>query len=264
MTKNSSISLSGTTAIVTGASQGIGRQIAQSFADAGASVGLVARSDGIYETAEIIGRPEHTLAVETDVTDESSVSDAIHTIGEEFGGLDCVVNNAGIAGPTAPIEEVALEHWEQTLAVNVTGMFLMLKHAAPYLRESDQGRVINISSISGKRPLDKRTPYTTSKMGVIGLTRTVAVEFADDDVTVNTICPGATRGPRIDDVIQEQADQLGVDFEEAKRRTFTDDAILGDLTEPDDIAQMAVFLASDAAGHITAQDINVDAGTVWY
>ena len=264
MTRETAQSLSGTTAIVTGASQGIGRQIAQSFAAAGATVALAARSNGIYETAELINRPEHTLAVETDVTDESSVSEAIEATVEQFGGVDCVVNNAGIAGPTAPIEEVSVEDWEQTLAVNVTGMYLMLKHAAVHLRESDRGRVINISSISGKRPLDKRTPYTTSKMGVIGLTRTAAVEFAEDDVTVNAICPGATRGPRIDDVIEKQADQMGVDFEEAKRRAFTEDAILGELTDPDDIAQMALFLASDAAGHITAQDINVDAGTVWY
>jgi NAD(P)-dependent dehydrogenase (short-subunit alcohol dehydrogenase family) len=264
MTKESAYSLSGTTAIVTGASQGIGRQIAQSFAAAGASVALAARSDGIYETAEMIDRPNRTHPVETDVTNELSVSEAIESTVEEFGGLDCVINNAGIAGPTASIEEVTLEDWEQTLAVNVTGMYLMLKHAAPHLRESDRGRVINISSISGKRPLDKRTPYTTSKMGVIGLTRTAAVEFAEDDVTVNAICPGATQGPRINDVIEKQADQMSVDFEEAKRRTFTEDAILGKLTDPEDIAQMAVFLSSDAAEHITSQDINVDAGTVWY
>jgi NAD(P)-dependent dehydrogenase (short-subunit alcohol dehydrogenase family) len=101
-------------------------------------------------------------------------------------------------------------------------------------------------------------------MGVIGLTRTAAVELADDDVTVNAICPGATSGPRIDDVIQRQADRMGVDFEAAKRRAFTDDAILGELVDPEDIANMAVYLASEAGRHVTAQDVNVDAGTVWY
>ena len=264
MSGEESGSLSDTTAIVTGASQGIGRQIAIAFADAGASVALAARSDGIYETEAAIDDASRTLAVETDVTDESSVREAVEETVETFGGLDCVVNNAGIAGPTAPIEEIEREEWEKTLDVNVTGMFLLLKHAASNLRESERGSVINISSISGKRPLAQRTPYTTSKMGVIGLTRTAAVEFAEDDVTVNAICPGATSGPRIDDVIQRQADRMGVDFEEAKRRAFTDDAILGELVDPEDIANMAVYLASEAGRHVTAQDVNVDAGTVWY
>lgn len=256
--------LDDTVAIVTGASQGIGRSIAVSFAEAGASVALAARSEGIYETRDAIDDRGKTLAVETDVTDETSVRETIDEVTQSFGRLDCVVNNAGIAGPTAPIEEVEREAWERTMGVNVTGMYLMLKHAAASLRESDHGSVINISSISGKRPLEHRTPYTASKMAVIGLTRTAAVEFAEDDVTVNAICPGPVRGPRIENVIERQSDRMGVDFEEAKRRVFTQDAILGDLVEPEDVARMVVYLASEAGRHVTAQDINVDAGTVWY
>ncbi|MBZ6496774.1 SDR family NAD(P)-dependent oxidoreductase [Natrinema longum] len=251
------------TAVVTGASQGIGREIAITMADHGANVVLAARSDGIYETeAEIDSRA--TLAVEVDVTDEDSVVDGIEAAVDEFGGIDCLVNNAGIAGPTAPIEEVTLEEWRKTMSVNVDGMFLMTKYAAPHLRESDRGSVINLSSISGKRPLRNRTPYTASKMAVIGLTRTLAVEFGDDDVTVNAICPGATKGPRIDSVIEEQADSLDVSFEEAKAQLFTDEAALGKLVDASDIADAASFLASENARSITAQDLNVDGGTVWY
>lgn len=257
-------SLADVVAIVTGASQGIGRQIALSFAERGASVALAARSDGIYETQEMIGDAGETLPVTLDVTDESSVEAGIETVVDEFGQLDSVVNNAGIAGPTKPIEEVTTDEWEHTMGVNVEGMFLMLKHAASELRASDRGSVINLSSISGKRPLTQRTPYTASKMAVIGLTRTVADEFAEDDVTVNAICPGPVKGPRIDDVIEQQAEQLDVDYEEAKEETFTGDAILNKLVDAEDIAEMAVFLASDRARHITAQDINVDAGTTWY
>lgn len=256
--------LDDTVAVVTGASQGIGRETAVKFAEAGASVGLAARSDGIYETRDLIGDPERALPVETDVTNEASVRETVGDIVETFGGLDCVVNNAGIAGPTAPIEEVDQEEWERTMDVNVTGMYLMLKHAAPHLRESDRGSVINLSSISGKRPLQHRTPYTASKMAVIGLTRTAAVEFAAADVTVNSICPGPVSGPRIDDVIEKQAEHMNVDYEEAKRRTFTDDAILGNLVDPEDVANMAVYLASKKGRNVTAQDLNVDAGTVWY
>lgn len=256
--------MDGRTAFVTGASQGIGRRIAITLADRGVNVALAARSDGIEETAALIDAPDRTLPVRTDVTDEASVVASLDETVETFGGLDVLVNNAGIAGPTAPIEDVEREDWDRTMAVNVTGMFLTTKHAAEHLRESDAGRVVNVSSISGKRPLENRTPYTASKTAVIGLTRTLAFELGDDDVTVNAVCPGATKGPRIDDVIEKQASQLGVDYEEAKRRVFTDDAALGELVEPEDVAETVAFLASDEACHITAQDVNVDGGTAWY
>ncbi|SFR64234.1 SDR family NAD(P)-dependent oxidoreductase [Halogeometricum limi] len=256
--------LDGTTAFVTGASQGIGREIAVTLAREGANVALAARSDGIEETAAQIDDPERVLTVRCDVTDEGSVEDAVGATVDRFGGVDCVVNNAGIAGPTKPIEEVEREEWDRTMAVNVTGMYLVAKHTAPHLRESDRGRMVNVSSISGKRPLESRTPYTASKMAVIGLTRTLAFELGDDGVTVNAVCPGATRGPRIDDIIERQADQLGVDYETAKAEVFTDDTALGRLVDASDVAEMVAYLASDAARHVTAQDVNVDGGTVWY
>lgn len=264
MNERDSPVLSDTVAIVTGASRGIGREITTKFAEAGASVTAASRSDGIYETVDQIDNGGQAIAVETDVTDEDSVHKAIKETISTFGSIDCVVNNAGIAGPTRPIEHVELDQWEQTLSVNVTGMFLMIKYAAPFLRKSERGSVINISSISGKRPLEHRTPYTTSKMAVIGLTRTAAAELGTDDVTVNAICPGATQGPRIEAVIEKQADQMDVDYEEAKRNVFTEDALLEKFVEPDDISSMAVYLASEAGQHITAQDINIDAGTAWY
>ena len=256
--------MDGRTVFVTGASGGIGRAIALAFADRGANVALAARSDGRYETAELIDDSERALPVETDVTDEASVERAIEETVERFGGLDCLVNNAGIAGPTAPIEEVEREEIERTMAVNVTGPFLTTKHAVPHLRESDRASVINVSSISGKRPLANRTPYTASKMAVIGLTRTLAFELGEDGITVNAICPGATKGPRIDRVIEAQAERMGVSYDEAKRTVFTDDTALSRLVEAEDVAAMATFLASEAGRHVTAQDINVDAGTTWY
>lgn len=143
-------------------------------------------------------------------------------------------------------------------------MFLLTKHAAPHLRESEHGSVVNIASISGKRPLESRTPYVASKMTVIGMTRTWAFEFGDAGVTVNAVCPGATRGPRIDSVIGTRAAELDVDYAEARRRMFTDETALGGLVDATDTARTVLFLASDLGRHITAQDINVDGGTVWY
>ncbi|MFB6205791.1 MAG: SDR family NAD(P)-dependent oxidoreductase [Haloglomus sp.] len=256
--------LADTTAFVTGASGGIGRAIALELAAEGASVALAARSDGIHETAAEFDDPDRALPVETDVTDEASVAAAVDRTVDVFGGLDCLVNNAGVAGPTAPVEEVSVEEWEHTMDVNATGPFRCVKHAAPHLRASDRGSVVSISSISGKRPLENRTPYAASKMAVIGLTRTLAFEFGDDDVTVNAVCPGATRGDRIERVIENQAERRGISFEAAKHEVFTDDTALDRLTDPEDVAATVAYLASDRARNVTGQDLNVDAGTVWY
>jgi len=255
--------LSDTTAFVTGASGGIGRTIALTLAGEGANVALAARGDGIYGTAAGID-DDRALAVETDVTDEASVAAAIEETVETFGGLDCLVNNAGIAGPTAPVEAVDVEEWEHTMDVNAAGPFRCVKHAAPHLRASDRGSVVNVGSISGKRPLRDRTPYAASKTAVIGLTRTLAVELGDDGVTVNAVCPGPVRGDRIERVIEAQAERRGLSFEETKRELFTDDAALGRLTDPEDVAETVAYLASERGRNVTAQDINVDAGTIWY
>lgn len=254
--------LKGRTAFVTGASQGIGREIAVTLADKGANVALAARSDSIHDLGDELG--DAALAVRTDVTDPTSVETAVEETVETFGGLDCLVNNAGIAGPTAPIEDIEESEWNRTLDVNVSGGYRTVKYASPYLRESDHGRIVNISSISGKRPLEGRTPYVASKMAVIGLTRTLAVEFGDDDVTVNAICPGPTEGPRLEDVVREQAAASDRTIEEVKRDLFFDDSALSSLVEPEDVADTVVFLASESAHRISAQDINVDAGTIWY
>lgn len=256
--------LSDKVAFVTGASQGIGRQIAITLAESGASVALAARSDGIYETEELIDEPDQTLPVETDVSDEASVESSIEETADEFGGLDCIVNNAGIEGPTAPVEEVTVEEWQQTLNINLMGMFLTVKHGLSHLRDSDRGSIVNISSISGKRPLESRTPYVSSKMGVIGLTRTLAFELGDDEITVNSICPGAVKGDRIISVIEKQAEQMDVSFEEAKQRLITDEQALDVMVDPEDIANTVAYLASEKGSHITAQDINVDCGATWY
>lgn len=255
--------LAGQTAFVTGASQGIGQQIAITLAEEGAKVALAARSDGIYETEDMIDS-DRVLPVKTDVADEASVEKSIAEAVDEFGELDILVNNAGIAGPTAPIEEITVDEWQKTLDVNLMGMFLTVKHALPHLRESEQASVVNISSISGKRPLESRTPYTASKMGVIGLTRTLAFELGDDSITVNAICPGAVKGERINTVIEKQAEQMGISFKEAKQRVITDDQALDEIIDPEDIANMIVYLASDRGRHITAQDISVDSGATWY
>ncbi|MBZ6494835.1 SDR family NAD(P)-dependent oxidoreductase [Natrinema longum] len=251
------------TVFVTGASQGLGREIAIAFADAGANVALAARSDGIDETAQLIDAPDRTLAVETDVTDSDSVADAIDETVATFGGLDCLVNNAGIAGPTAPIEETEDGEWLETLDVNVVGIARTTREAAPHLRDGADGSIINISSIGGKRPYANRTPYAASKMGVIGLTRALAAEFGDDGVTVNAICPGPVEGDRIRTVFEKQAEEAGVPVEAVEGEVL-ETLMIDELVPPEEVAELAVHLADSDSRHVTGQDINVSSGGAWY
>lgn len=252
--------LSDITAFVTGASGGIGREISIELADQGANVALAARSDGIHETAEMIGDDDRTLAVQTDVTDGDSVEAAIAETVATFGGLDCLVNNAGIAGPVQPYDRVEESEFEKTLAVNLTGAWRCVKHAGEHLRESDQGSVVNIGSIGGKRPYPNRTPYAASKMGLVGLTRTLAFELGQHDVTVNCVQPGPVAGERIEEAIAKQAALADVDNAEPLEITDNDFALSGYLVPPEDIAAQVAYLAGPRARKITGQEIAVDAG----
>lgn len=256
--------LDGLTAFVTGASTGIGEEIAVTLAGYGANVALAARSDGIYETAERIGDDDRTLSVETDVTDEANVASSIEETVDAFGGLDILVNNAGAAGPTAPVEDIEADEFLGMTNVKVLGPFLCMKHSVEHLRESDRGTVVNISSIGGKQPYPNRTPYAASNMAMIGLSRTWAHELGDAGVTVNTICPGPVEGPRIRRVIEAQAETRGESFEEVRDREYFGGLAIKEFVQPGDIAEMIAHLASEAGRHITSQDLNVSSGGAWY
>lgn len=249
------------TAFVTGASQGIGRAIAVSLADHGANVALAARSDGIYETADRIGDDDRTLPVETDVTDEASIESSIQETVAAFGGLDILVNNAGIAGPTAHIEDISVDEWNETQAVNVLGTFLCTKHAADHLRDGG-GSVVTISSVGGKQPYPARTPYAASKMAVIGFTRAISRELGPE-VTANVICPGAVEGDRIQRVFEARAEEYDTTAAEI-RSAVVADLPLDEIVPPAEIAEMVAYLAGPNARHITGQDINVSAGAAWF
>lgn len=250
-------------AIVTGAGQGIGEAIALAFAREGARVVLAARTARNLEAAAARMPAGASLVVPTDLTDEGAIRRLAEKTLAEFGTVDILVNNSGVAGPTKACEEVSREEWIDCFEVNVTGAFLMTKYVIPTMKAKRRGRILNISSMSGKRPLPNRAPYTASKMALIGLTRTLAFELGEYGVTVNAVCPGATSGPRIDSVIENMAESFGTTFEEAKR-TFTDPGALKTLVDAEDHAALCVFLASDEAAHMTAQDINVTGGLVWY
>lgn len=255
--------LEGTTAFVTGASRGIGRAIATRVVAEGGNVAIAARSDAIYDVADELGE-EHALALETDVASESDIERSIARTVDGFGGLDLVVNNAAVAGPTATVENVEPADWQRTLDVNLTGAFLTTKYAVPRLKESERGAIVNISSITGKRPLPERTPYAVTKIGLIGLARTLAFELGEFGITVNTICPGTVRTERLRRVFERHAEEMGVSYQEALDELVLDDCAIPEIQEPEEIAGLVAFLASDLGRHVTAQDISVDSGATWY
>jgi NAD(P)-dependent dehydrogenase (short-subunit alcohol dehydrogenase family) len=177
-----------------------------------------------------------------------------------FGRLDILVNNAGIAGPTAAVAEATCEDWERTLAVNLTGAFLCSKLAIPHLIAQNSGRIINITSVAGRIGYAMRSAYAASKWGLIGLTRSLALELGPHGVTVNAIAPGAVRGERIGNVVRDRAAALGRPAADIEREFFVEPTALKRMLGPEEIAATALFLASDEAGGITGETLGVTAG----
>jgi NAD(P)-dependent dehydrogenase (short-subunit alcohol dehydrogenase family) len=257
--------LEGRTALITGASQGMGKVIATRFAGEGAKVVLAARSrEGLAETArEIEADGGRALVAPVDLRDAADVGALAQRVEAEVGPLDAIVSNSGIAGPTAELWNVGPEEWEETMRVNVTGTFLLCRALLPAMIRRGSGSVVVIGSTTGKRPLYGRTPYAASKMALVGLVRTLAVELGPLGVRVNLISPGGIAGPRIESVIREQARAAGISYEAAYQE-YAKATPLRRLIPPGDIAAAAVFLASDASASITGEDMNVSGGLAMY
>lgn len=257
--------IEGEHAAITGGGRGIGRHIAAALLDAGVNVAINDVSQDALDDAveDLDDRAGDLLTVQGDAADPDAMAGLIEETVDTFGGLDILVNNVGIAGPTKPVAELTHEEFFSTLDVNLGGLFDATRAAIASLREGDAGRVVNISSMSGKRPLRDRTPYTTAKMGVIGFTRTLATELAPDGITVNAICPGSVAGPRLDAVIEGQAESQNRSVDDV-RDEFRAISPMGEFTQPDDVADAVVFLCSTRAARITGEDLNVSAGVVMY
>jgi len=255
----------GESAAVTASGSGIGLQIAKSLAKSGVNIVINDIDEAVLAdaTSEFEDASGRVVPVAGDASDPEDMERLVDTAVREFGGLDVLVNNVGIAGPTKPAEEITYEEFLQTLEVNLGGHFNAIRAAIPYLRESDAGRIVSLSSMSGKRPLKDRIPYTTAKMGVIGLVRTLAVELADEDITVNAICPGSVDGPRLERVIEGQAQSQERPYEDVEQE-FKDVSPMREFVQPTDVADAVLYLCSERASHVTGQDLNVSAGVCMY
>jgi len=256
------VKLAGKVAIVTGGGRGLGRAIALRFAAEGAALALAGTgAPHLQATAtEITTLGGRAIPLIADVADEAAVAAMVSATVARFGRLDILVNNAGISGPTAAIVEAPLAEWERTLAVNLTGAFLCTRHAIPHLIKAGGGRILNISSIAGQMGYALRSAYAASKWGLIGLTRSTAIEVGPHDITVNAIAPGSTRGERLTSVIRDRAAVLGSTPERVEQEFFIGQNALRRVVEPEEIAATALFLASDEARNITGETITVSAG----
>lgn len=248
-------------AIITGASRGIGWRLVERFLAQGASVVACARSGDRLQALQASVGDAPLQIVTADAADPAAVAAVVARATETFGGLDVVVNNAGAAGPTMPVESLSLADWNETLASNLTSAFLFVREAVPAMKARGGGAVVNVGSMTGKKPLVFRAPYAAAKMGLIGLTRTLAEELGPHGIRVNTICPGAVAGERLEEVLAEQADKRGVTIE-AITAFAQGMSPLKTFVTADDVAELILFLASDKAAKMTGQDINISAGQI--
>jgi NAD(P)-dependent dehydrogenase (short-subunit alcohol dehydrogenase family) len=239
--------------LVTAGAAGIGRAIAQTFLDHGARVHVC----DIDERA-LAQLPETISRTRADVANVADVERLFADVERHLGGLDVLVNNAGIAGPTAKVEDIRPEDWERCIAVDLNGMFYCTRKAMPLIKRSGGGSIVNLSSAAGRHGFPQRSPYAAAKWGVVGFTKSLAVEAGPDKVRVNCILPGIVEGERIERVIAAKASAHGVPHEEFRRR-FLETTSLHSTVSAQDIANMVLFLCTPAGARITGQPISVDA-----
>ncbi|NRB33714.1 MAG: SDR family oxidoreductase [Rhodobacteraceae bacterium] len=240
--------------LITAGASGIGRAMADGFAKAGAQV-WVADVDG----AALADCPENWGRSVLDVTDEAAVATLMTEIMGAWGGLDVLCLNAGIAGPTARVQDIALTDWRACVAVNLDGSFLTAKHAIPLMGSG--GSIIVTSSTAGQYGYPNRAPYAAAKWAVIGFMKTLAMELGPQGIRANAICPGAVEGPRMEGVLAREAAAKGMTRDQVYHGYASGTSMQSWVTA-DDIAAMAVFLGSDAARLVSGQIIAVDGHTV--
>ncbi len=241
--------------MITAAAGGIGKAIARAFAADGAKVHIC----DVNEVALAQFRTEFPdiAASHVNVRSEGEIDAWFDDALEDLGGLDVLVNNAGIKGPTAPVDDIELADWRECLEICLDSHFLCARRAAPVMKSQGAGSIINLSSTAGLYGFGNRTPYAAAKWAVIGLTKSLAVELGPHKVRCNAICPGAVKGDRINRVIQGEADMRGVPFDVVAREMVWSQSI-SRFVEPSEIADMCVFLGSAAASMVNGQAIAVD------
>jgi NAD(P)-dependent dehydrogenase (short-subunit alcohol dehydrogenase family) len=241
--------------LITAGAAGIGREFARAFAAKGAKVFVCDINDKAL--ADIRKEIPSVIARHCDMGLRAEIERMVPEAVAVLGGLDVLINNAGIAGLTLSVEDYPPDNWDKVVAVNLTAMFDVSRLAIPHLKKSKAGCIINMSSIAGRGGFENRSPYAATKWGVIGLTKTLALELGAWGIRANAIAPGAVEGERIMRVFQGRAQISGKSMVEVKAEALAAQSIKA-MVDPKDIAALAVFLASDAAKSISGQVIPID------
>ena len=241
--------------LVTAGASGIGKEIAAAFLSAGDSVYTCDINQAALDAAarELPGLKTGLCDVGDRKQIEAMMADAV----AQLGGIDILINNAGIAGPTAPVQDVDPDQWENVLKIDLTGTFLITQAAIPHLIGSGNGVIVIMSSAAGRFGYPNRSPYSTVKWGLIGFMKTLSMELGVHNIRANAILPGAVDGERIQKVFQGRADATGRSVDEIRTEAMSNQS-LQYLVDPKDIAALAVFLASDAAKSISGQIMPID------
>ncbi len=241
--------------LITAAGSGIGWATAAAFQAAGARVHICDNAPEALEAARR-AKPEISSSL-VDVAEPDGVDRLFDEALAALGGLDVLVNNAGIAGPTGPVESIEPEDWRRTIAVNLDAAYLCARRAAPVLKGQGHGALVNISSTAGLYGYPQRSPYAAAKWAIIGLTKSLAGEFGPHGVRANAVCPGAVEGPRMDRVIAAEAEATGRE-PASVRDGYTRQSAMGSFIAPEEIADAVIFLSSPAAAKINGEAISVD------
>jgi len=244
--------------LVTAGASGIGLCIAQTFMAQGCKVHICdIDSSSVKQFTEVY--PAATASV-TDISKPVDVDQLFEDINQHYGKLDILINNAGIAGPTAAVEDIDIDAWNQTVNINLSGPFYITRKAVPLLKKSGGGSIINIASNAGLFGLPLRSAYTASKWAIIGLTKTWAMELGADNIRVNALCPGSVNGPRIEQVIERDALERAVSTASI-REIYQRQSSMRLFVDAQDVANMALFLSSDLGAKISGQAMGIDGHT---
>ena len=244
-----------TRVLITAGANGIGLAVARAFHAQGARVYLCDVDEPALQRVE--SELSGILATRCSIGDRDAATAMVADAAQRLGGIDVLVNNAGIGGPTAPLHELDPAEWDRVLRVNITGAFDVTRCAIPHLIRSGRGVIINMSSAAGRFGFANGSPYSASKWALIGMTKSLSLELGAHGVRVNAIAPGAVAGERAERVFQGRAQASGRSIDEEKRMGLANQS-LKELVDPRDIAALAVFLASDAARSISGQVIPID------
>jgi NAD(P)-dependent dehydrogenase (short-subunit alcohol dehydrogenase family) len=246
--------LAGKRVIVTAGASGIGAVTAQTCAEAGAAVAIC---DIDRAALEAFTEQHPSIAThQCDVSDTNAVEDFVSAAIGALGGVDILVNNAGTAGPTALTEDISPADWDAAVTVNLSAQFYFARLIIPYLKAQRSGSIVNMSSAAGRLGLPMRAPYTAAKWGVIGLTQTLAMELGAHDIRVNAILPGAVTGARMDRVLRDKAETLGIDLKDVEADEIKN-VSMKRMIEPQEVADLIVFICSDNGRSISGQSLGV-------